>query len=554
MNASSTTAQAIREQASALVARARTLAGILLLVASSSPARAACTASPELSARLKAQPTSENYAAVGNWFADKKRFDCAAGAFASAFQRQSNSPSLAYLWGLSLYSAGHDDQAMTALNRAKQLDHNDIRPHLVLAAIMDRLKKTTDAEAEWRAALAIDPDSATALDSLSQDLLDQKDYAAVIALLGKPAASRIQTPQQSLNLGVAYVGTAQLDAAAKALREGLNNNPDSLPIADKLALVLMLHGRDQEAFAVLELALERHPGDQPTQLLYLRTLVSSHADKATEIAHKLLTSYPNQWEVLYLNAVLESREADFASARAHLEHSIALNPGYFQAHAELGSVLAKLDDLAGARAHLEKAITLGDADPEVEYGLAKALQKLGENALAQEKMHLYQQLKQARSDKVQAAGKAEAGDQAMAAGNAAQAAALYREALASDPDEPLLSYKLSRALDKLKDIAGEKAALLRAIQLNPNLAEAENQLGYLAVRDGDAVQAESYFRAAVTSSPSYVVAWINLAATLADEAKWQDARQAIGHALEVDPDNADARNLSHALAQAHPGP
>ncbi len=169
-------------------------------------------------------------------------------------------------------------------------------------------------------------------------------------------------------------------------------------------------------------------------------------------------------------------------------------------------------------------------------------------------MRLYQQLKQARSDKVQAAGKAEEGDQAMAAGDAAQAATLYREALQADPDEALLAYKLSRALDKLKDIAGERTALERAIQLNPNLAEAENQMGYLAARGGDAAQAEGCFRAAVRASPSYVVAWINLAATLADEAKWQDARQALGHALEVDPDNADARKLSQALAEAHPGP
>ncbi len=554
MNASVNPAQGMSQRAGARVARARIPAGVLLLVAASPLAQAACTAPPELSARLKAQPSSENYAAAGNWFADKKQFDCAAGAFASAFQRQSNSASLAYLWGLSLYSAGHDDQAMAPLNQAKQLDPSDIRPRLVLAAAMDRQKRTAEAETEWRAALAIDPDSATALDSLSQDFLDRKDYAAVIALLDRPGSSRVRTPQQSFNVGVAYAATAQLDAAAKALREGLNNNPDSLPIADELALVLMLHGRDQEAFAVLELAIDKHPGDRATQILYLRTLVSSHADKAAELGPKLLIAYPNEWEVLYLNAELESREADFAAARAHLEHSIAVNPGYYPSHAALGSILAKLDDLAGARAHLEKAIALGDSDPEAEYDLAKVLQKLGETALAQEKMRLYQQLKQARTDKVQAAGKAEEGDQAMAAGDAAQAASLYREALQADPDEPLLSYKLSRALDKLKDIAGERAALQRAIQLNPNLAEAENQLGYLAVREGDAGQAESYFRAAVSASPSYVAAWINLAATLADEGKWQDSRQALGHALEVDPDNAAARKLSQALAEAHPGP
>ena len=528
-------------------------AAILLLSGPFAHASASCIASPELQARLKAKPTSESYASLGNWFADQKRFDCAATAFAWASRLQPKSASLAYLWGLSLCSAGQDDRALAPLNQAIRLDANDIRPHLVLAAALDRMKKTAEGEGEWRAALAIDPESATALDSLSQHFVDQKDYSSVIALLDKSGKERARTPVQSLNLGIAYAGRVQLDRAVNVLREGLNDNPDSLPIADELAVVLMLADRDEEAFAVFDLALGRHPDDQPTQILYLHTLVSSHSEKAPEFAHELLAAHPDQWEVLYLNAVLESREADFAAARVHLDRSIALNPNYSESQAALGSILAKLDDLPGARQHLEKAIALGDADPEVQYDLGKVLQRMGDTAQAQEKLRTYQQLKKARSDTTQAAGKAEVGDQAMASGNAAQAASLYKEALETDPDEPLLFYKLSRALDKMKDFAGEKAALQRAIQLNPNLAEAQNQMGYLADRDGDLAQAEGYFRVAVRVSPSYVVAWINLAATLASEAKWQDAKEALGHALEIDPDNAQARQLSRALADSNPG-
>jgi tetratricopeptide (TPR) repeat protein len=182
------------------------------------------------------------------------------------------------------------------------------------------------------------------------------------------------------------------------------------------------------------------------------------------------------------------------------------------------------------------------------------MQGLGDTAAAQEKLQIYQQLRRARADKVQAAGKAEEGDQALGADNAAQAASLYREALASDPDEPILFYKLSQALDKTRDIDGEKRALKQAIQLNPDLAEAQNQMGYLAAHEGDLSLAEGYLQAAVHASPSYEGAWINLAATLASDGKWKEAREALGHALEIDPDNADARRLSRALASANPGP
>lgn len=532
----------------------RVIFGILFWLFAPPLAFAACTAPEALSRRLEASPSSEAYADAGNWYADHKQFDCAATAFASAFQLKPSSASLAYLWGLSLYSAGQDEPAITPLNQAKQLDSSDIRPHLVLAMVFDRTKNIAAAEAEWRAALAIDPDSGPALDGLSQDFIGQKDYAGVIALLDKPGTTRVLTSMQSLNLGMAYVGTAQLDSAVKVLRGGLNSDPESLPIADELSMVLMLNGREDEAFAVFKLALDKHPDDQVTQILYLRAMVSSHAGGAAEYAHKLLAAYPNQWEVLYLNALLESQEADFRAARVHLERSIAANPRYFQSQAELGGILAKLDDLTGAKERLENAIALGDTDPEVQYNLAKVLQRLGDTSAAQEKLQLYQQLQRAQADKIQAAGKAEEGDQAMTAGNAAQAASLYRQALASDPDEPLLLYKLSRALDKTKDIEGEKKALEQAIQLNPNLAEAQNAMGYLAAHEGDLTLAEGYFQAAVHASPSYEGAWINLAATMASDGKWKEAKEALGHALEIDPDNADARRLSRAIASANSGP
>jgi superkiller protein 3 len=416
------------------------------------------------------------------------------------------------------------------------------------------MKKAAEAEAEWRAALAIDPQSAIALDSLSQHLVDGKDYSSVIALLDRPDVEANRTAVQSLNLGIAYAGRAQLEKAASVLRDGFNDHQDSLPIADELAVVLMLLGNNEEAYTVFDLALSKHPSDQPTQILYLHSMVTSKSDRALDYSSKLLAAYPDQWEVLYLAGVLESRKAEFEQARAHLEHSVVLNPGYYQSQEALGTVLFELGNLPAARQHLEKAIALGDNQQEVEYELAKVLQRLGDTAQAQDKFRIFQQLRKARSDAAQAAGKAEMGDQAIAAGNPSQAASLYQEALEINPNEPLLYYKLSEALDRTKDFAGEKVALQKAIQLNPNLAEAQNQMGYLATRTGDLAQAEGYFRVAVGVSPSYIVAWINLAATLASEEKWQDAKQALSHAIEIDPNSAQARQLEQALNDAHPGP
>jgi tetratricopeptide (TPR) repeat protein len=542
----------VRVAASTLLAPV--LGGIVLCLLASTLTFASCVAPPSLTAASQTKPSAQAYADLGNWFARQEEFACAAKSFASAARLQPDSVSFAYLWGLSLSSAGHDAEALAPLQQAVRLDPSDIRPHLALGAALDRLHRTTDAEAEWRSALAIDPGSTPALDNLSQDLIDQKDYTGVIALVDKPTGDRGRSPQQSFNLGMAFAAAARFVDAARVLREGLNTTPDSPQIADELVVVLMLLKRDEEAYAVLDLVLQKHPNDQPTQLLYLRMLVSRHSHKAPEFAHKILKEYPDQWEVLYLNAVLDSSEGNTQEAQTYLERSIALNPNYADSQRALGSILSQFGDLPGAKAHMERAIALGDDSPEVQYTLAKVLQGLGDSDGAKERFHIYKQLKDVQEGMIQAAAKVEGGDQAIAAGDAAQAVSLYRDALVSDPDQPVLLYKLAKALDKLKDVAGEKAALQRAIQLNPNLAEAQNQMGYLTVREGDFAQAEIYFHAALQASPSYVAAWINLAATLASETKWQDAKHAVDRALEIDPDNIEARRLGQAIADARRGP
>jgi len=530
--------------------------GLLGLIVGFTPAAAIaqCTPPSDLREQVETHPTAENYANLGNWFADHNRFSCAATEFAAAFGLKPQSASYAYLLGLSHHSAGDDKGAMMALKRSTQLDSNDIRPHLLLGAIYDKENQPANAEAEYRAALAIDSNSSLALDALSKEFIERKDFASVIALLARPHNTASRSSLESLNLGIAYAGQTRLDDATRALREGLNDDPDSLAIADELAVVLMLHGREKEAYALLDSALARHPEDQTTQVLYLHILVSSHGDQAAELADKLITAYPDNWEVCYLKGVLEMRDGNFISAKKFMVRSIALNPKYDHSHADLGSVLASLGDLTGAKSNLMQAIDLGDNEPEVHYNLAHVLMRLRNDAEAQEQLAIYQKLKGAESGKAQAAGKAEEGDQAMTEGDPAKAAGLYREAIESDSDEAALYYKLSRALDKMNDLIGEKTALERAIALNQNFPEAQNQMGFLTVHAGNLAGGESYFRAAVQASPSYVVAWINLAATLMSEQRWVDARQAVDQALQIDPENAQARQLSEDLSEAHPAP
>jgi len=214
--------------------------------------------------RLQGKPDAAALSDLGVWFAEQKNYACAANAFATSLQTEPNQKdvaNVAFMFGVSLYFSGDAKEAIPALQEAEKLGYNDIKIHLILAEALDASHAVSDAEAEWRAALEIDPEYSAALDSLSSDLIADSNFKGTIELLESPRLLGQRTAQQSLNLGLAYAGTAKLDEAARVLRDGLNTTPDSIPLANELADILTKLNRKEEAAAVLELARARHATD-----------------------------------------------------------------------------------------------------------------------------------------------------------------------------------------------------------------------------------------------------------------------------------------------------
>jgi tetratricopeptide (TPR) repeat protein len=252
--------------------------------------------------------------------------------------------------------------------------------------------------------------------------------------------------------------------------------------------------------------------------------------------------------VLYLNGVLENRSGNYAGGRTYLEKAVALNPSHYNSRYNLGIALENLNEPQAAREQFEKALALGASEPQVRFEYAKVLRTVGETKLAGEQLKLYQQERQAKADRTVGASKMAQADKELADGDPQKAAALYRDAIAVLPENALLSYKLSLALDRAGDTAAEREALQKAIQIDPAMAIARHQLGYLAFSSGDFAAAEEQFREAVQAAPGYTEAWISLAATLATESRQPEAQQAVQRALEIDPHNANALALQKDLA------
>jgi Flp pilus assembly protein TadD len=336
-----------------------------------------CTAPESMKAQLAGTPTAETFADLGILLANQKQDGCAARAFAESLRLKPDSANVAFMFGTSLLFSGDAQDAVAPLEAAEQVEGWRLKTHLMLAAVFDQLHRIAEAKAEWRAALVVDPESEEALDGLSEDLVLDQEFGAAIELMEEPRAERQRTAVQSLNLGLAYMGTGNPERAVAVLEDGLNTTPESLAIANELGDVLAQRGRMDEACGVFALARARHPEDEETGLHFLRVLIGSDAGRAKQEGQNLLRAFPKSWEALYLNGVLAMQEEDFMQARGYLSQSIALNGEFALTHSALGVVLARMNDPAGAKAELERAIALGDDSQEVQDDLARVKQVVG---------------------------------------------------------------------------------------------------------------------------------------------------------------------------------
>jgi tetratricopeptide (TPR) repeat protein len=541
-------------------------------------ANASCRGPQRLESQIKANPSAQNYAALAKWFGDHQEFGCAAESFRHARALEPASARYAWLEGVSLMAAARLQDALVPLQQAVQLDPRFPDAHLALASALERLNQHPEADSQWRAALDLDPNSAMALEHLSGDLLVDKQYASTIALLQPIAGANPLSPPLALNLSIAYTHTGMVDQAISLLFSALRDDPSSVPLLRSLADALLLENRSPEAVQILAKAAAQHPNDLGIQVQYARIMIIARDSNAATLAHSLLAAHPEQPELLYLNGVLCQQSGQYPEARRYLERFLQTNPADATARYRLGVVLAAMKENAEARMQLEKAIALGIDTPEAHFELANILRTLGERDAAEQQFALYRQANDAQTDQVQltmelaphrpsrnltptmqavraqAAAKAELGGRAEAAGNLPQAIADYRDAVTIDPQEPLLDYKLAMVLDKAGDRAGERAALEQATRIDPHMALVQNQLGYLDSREGNPASAVEHFRLAVQAYPGYTTAWMNLAAALCLESRWQEAKEALNHVLELDPGNTAAKELMQRIETLQPTP
>src|SRR5436190_1347029 len=211
-----------------------------------------------------------------------------------------------------------------------------------------------------------------------------------------------------------------------------------------------------------------------------------------------------------------------ASARAHYNYGAALqqlgrldeaekeyqtalriDPSYMKAHVNMASLLMSKSKLDEAKRYYDRAIQLDPSSGEVRSGYAYLLERLG------------------RPD---------------------EARAEYENAIRFTPKKSAarLFYTYGAFLDKRGELDAAVAQYQRALEVDPNLADAHSELATALLTKGDSQKAEAHYLEAARLDPKRADIHSNLGTLLLNEGKTSQAIIQYEEALRIDPTLTEA--------------
>ena len=156
----------------------------------------------------------------------------------------------------ALEAADQPEAAIAALGDAIELAPDQTEFLVIRGAILGRLRRFTDAEADLRRVLKLHPAHAPALHELGLVFLRKGLATPAAEMFQRSLSLQPDRPAAYLHLGEALNRAGDLPAAAAALQRALQLDPTSRQAHNTLGRVLDRLGRPDEAEALYRKALE----------------------------------------------------------------------------------------------------------------------------------------------------------------------------------------------------------------------------------------------------------------------------------------------------------
>jgi tetratricopeptide (TPR) repeat protein len=403
-------------------------------------------------------------------------------------------------------SEGRMLQALAAYERAVAKDPDSAYLHRILADALARSNRLEEALEHARRAHEIDPDDAPTRDLLAQLYRIRGDAAAAEAVLRDESGVPLDAQAAFLLYQIQFEDNRP-EAALETAQWMLEHDADALRGRIALANAYQRLGRPADAEDALRAALEIDPGNLHVYMALARAR-RERGDRAGEIAiyEEMLEHNPDHQGTLLSLAEAQMAQDDLEGAIATYEALERLFPGEPRTQVRLGFLLYEAQQFEASVEYFEHVLRQNPEEHEVAFFLGIALRRLNRDDEAQAAFASipsgHQYFAEARTQL--AVIREESGEYEQAleevrraldvepsrelelygatlrakAGDFEGAVAQVEEMLRQEPENDELYYNLGVVYGESDRSEEAIRYMQRALELNPDNANALNYVGY----------------------------------------------------------------------------
>lgn len=502
----------------------------------------------------------------------------AVNKLAKAVALQPTSADAQFNYGAALWYSGDAAKAAVALDESLRLDPANA-PAYSLRAIIHRDRGDNDeAQRLFQRALALLPDQPHAYFDLGSLLLRRGQFSTALgqfeAGLNLPARGDLPDLRSTVMdlrtavekqpqadgyhvlgrmLGLAGAGAFEV---AGAFSSAIRLKPDFAEAHNSLGLVYLQSGDDPKAIAAFREAIRLQPAYAAAHANLGAALTATDAVESVAKLEKAVALQPGLLSAQYNLALAYGANPKYGVAREieQLKKVLATDANYPRASFALGRALLRKGDVPGAITALKTAVQLDPRHGEAQYQLGLALSRAGKTSEAAEPLRVGRELTATAQNEQNAALEFKEGREALARGEAEQAAVKLRQAANHKPDWAEAQILLAEALQKKGDLAGSAEAYRKALAIDPRHPAAREALAKTGpsnrvaelealIRERRYDEARPRLETFVKEDPKSSWGWYALGYVLFVQQKVGDSISALSKSLALDITNAEAHKV-----------
>jgi len=418
---------------------------------------------------------------------------------------------------------------------------NDDEALTLLGTIRGQKQRYAEADALFRRALQINPNSLPAHRGLASTLIAEDRMDEAIEQC--KAAMELAPEDLGLKVEIArlYAGRGQFQQGLTVLQTIPANRFPIEAIPVKAASLLAL-GRSSETMHLAEQAKSSSSTELELAEVFLDANLPDEALRSLAFADANLKRRPARFYYLQGRAFHATGRQE--AALGSLRQALAADPHSADTLVAIAELYAGRSQHADAVAELQKALALSPDNVVVLRHLVVEATKADNGQAALDAASTLASRSPDNPDDLYLSGAA------MLQQNAASASTVLEKYVALRTDNPKAWMGLGMAYVQQKRYTDAQAPLERSLKIDPNIAESEYELGIVAKNVGTSDEAIQHFQRAVKLQPRYAKALWSLGNLYLQSGELQKAQESLQLAETVDPNNLETEyDLGLALTK-----